>query len=103
MQTSKRGIKTYKSDNRKDNLELKTIADNARNRSLSKVNTSGKTGVHWSKAKQRWSSYICVDYKNIYLGDYEEFENAVEARLAAEEKYGYICDNVIPENATEVI
>lgn len=92
-----------KSDNRKCNLELKTIADNARNRSLSKANTSGKTGVHWSKDKDSWTAYICVNYKNKYLGDFKNFEDAVQARLDAEEKYGYKCDDILPENATEVI
>ncbi|MGL5330151.1 MAG: HNH endonuclease signature motif containing protein [Peptostreptococcaceae bacterium] len=92
-----------KSDNRKSNLELKTIADNARNRSLSKANTSGKTGVHWSKDKGLWTAYICVNYKNKQLGNFGSFEDAVNARLKAEEKYGYICDDNIPDNATVVI
>lgn len=92
-----------RSDNRKCNLELKTIADNARNRSLSKTNKSGKTGVHYSESKERWTSYICVNYKNIYLGDYVNFEDAVAARLKAEEKYGYICDDIIPENAPKIL
>lgn len=82
-----------KSDNRKCNLILKTNADNMKNRSLSKANTSGKTGVSYSKDKNLWIAYITINYNTIFLGSYSEYNDAINARLAAEEHYGFTCDN----------
>ena len=86
-----------KSDNRKCNLVLKTNADNMKNRSLSKANTSGKTGVSYSESKGTWTAYITVNYETIYLGDFIKFEDAVNARLFAEKKYGFICDDKVAD------
>lgn len=84
-----------KSDNRRCNLILKSNQDNMKNRSLSKANTSGKTGVCFMKSKNRWSAYITVGYKTISLGNYLKYEDAVLARLRAEEKYGFTCDDKV--------
>ena len=86
-----------KSDNRKCNLVLKTNADNMKNRSLSKANTSGKTGVSYSENKGVWTAYITVNYNNIHLGDFTRFEDAVNARLLAEKKYGFTCDDKVAD------
>ena len=86
-----------KSDNRKCNLVLKTNADNMKNRNLSKANTSGKTGVSYSESKDAWTAYITVNYKTIYLGDFTKFEDAVNARLFAEKKYGFTCDDKVAD------
>lgn len=86
-----------KSDNRKCNLVLKTNAENMKNRKLSKANTSGKTGVCYSESKGMWTAYITVNYKNIHLGDFAKFEDAVSARLFAEKKYGFTCDDKVAD------
>ena len=86
-----------KSDNRKCNLVLKTNADNMKNRSLSKANTSGKTGVSFTESKGTWTAYITVNYETIYLGDFIKFEDAVNARLFAEKKYGFTCDDKVAD------
>ena len=50
-------------------------------------NTSGQKGVHWDKATKRWISRIKFKGKHIYLGRYADKQDAIDARLEAEEKY----------------
>lgn len=72
-------------DNRKSNLQIKTHRQNSINRDVTKANRSGVVGV--GKAKGRWRARITVNYKEISLGYYDSFEEAVKARKEAEEKY----------------
>lgn len=82
-------------DNRKCNIILKSNQKNCHNRSLSKNNSSGKTGVSFNKEKALWVAYITVDYKTILLGTFSQFNDAVSARKEAEFKYGFTCDDVV--------
>lgn len=50
-------------------------------------NTSGQTGVYWEKRRKRWQSEIMIKGKKIYLGRYADKQDAINARLEAEEKY----------------
>lgn len=50
-------------------------------------NTSGQKGVCWDKAKKRWLSRITVKGKSIFLGYYANKQDAINARIEAEEKY----------------
>lgn len=84
-------------DNRKCNIILKSNQENTHNRGLSKANSSGKTGVSFNKQKNSWTAYITVNYKTIYLGDFVNFEDAVQIRKDAEEKYGFTCDENVAE------
>jgi len=69
----------------KANCKWSTYFEQAQNRRRFSTNSSGKTGVSWSNREGQWRSYICCDgNKNIYLGIYGSFEEAVEARKAAE-------------------
>jgi len=74
-------------DNRDCNLRAVSKTENRRNHSKYNTNTSGFTGVSWNKNRQRWRSYIIVDYKQIDLGLYNDLNDAVVARLEAELKY----------------
>ena len=74
-------------DNRKSNLRICTQADNMKNQKKSKKNTSGHKGVCWASREKRWIAYIKVDGKNITLGYFKNKEDAINARLKAEEKY----------------
>ena len=56
-----------------------------RNTENRKNNTSGVKGVTWDKKSNKWLSLIYVDKKNKNLGKYEDFDDAVCARLAAEQ------------------
>lgn len=57
------------------------------NTTLRSTNSSGKTGVHWCKRNLVWKATITKDRKNISLGSFTNFEDAVAAREAAELKY----------------
>jgi hypothetical protein len=74
-------------NNRRYNLRLATTQENARNAVTPRNNTSGVTGVHWHTKQQRWVARITIDYKKVHLGSFIDFEDAVTARLAAEEHY----------------
>ena len=82
-------INGIRSDNRWENLRPATSQINSRNRCLSKNNTSGFGGVGWHKKTGRWVSRISVGGKEIHLGYYDEISDALEAREAAEMKYGF--------------
>lgn len=75
-------INHNKSDNRRKNLRTCTHMENCSNNLTSKNNTSGQTGVIFHKGK--WEVRIKHNYKNFYLGRFDTFEKAVEARIAKE-------------------
>lgn len=74
-------------DNRISNLRLATRSENAMNKMASCRNTSGAKGVYWRKRTQKWVPRITVSGKEVYLGVFNTFEEAVEARRAAAGKY----------------
>lgn len=74
-------------NNRKYNLRPATAQENARNHNKQKNNTSGFIGICQHKRYKTWRSYIMIDGKNINLGSYKNKEDAIKARLEAENKY----------------
>lgn len=50
-------------------------------------NTSGRKGISWDASRLKWSVYIQVQGERKYLGRYANFEDAVQARVKAEEMY----------------
>lgn len=76
--------KDKKIDNRKCNLRRATDSQNAMNRHKNTNNTSGIKGVGWKKENQKWQAYIGKDLRQIHLGYFENFEDAVKARKQAE-------------------
>ena len=76
-----------KHDNRKSNLRLATISQNGMNKEKQSNNTSGYVGVSWSKKSNKWRSRICINKKEIFLGEYVNIQDAIDARRKAEEKY----------------
>lgn len=76
-----------KTDNRKSEIRATTQANNNKNHSLQKNNTSGITGVRFDQAKQKYTASIRNNKKNVSLGLFDNFEDAVEARKKAEQKY----------------
>lgn len=73
-----------------NNLEIKTNAENQKNRKTASNNTSGKQGVYWETKGGKWRSVIGVRGEKIQLGSYIEKQDAINARLEAEIKYGFI-------------
>lgn len=53
--------------------------------------------MSYIESKGTWTAYITVNYNTIYLGDFIEYEDAVNARLLAEEKYGFTCDDKVAD------
>lgn len=74
-------------NNRKYNLRPATQQQNTMNKSKGKRNKSGYIGVYWDSRMNKWCATIKKDYKSIYLGSFNNIEDAVNARKAAEEKY----------------
>ena len=80
-------IKHITYDNRKSQLRLVTNSQNGMNTKLSSNNTTGYKGVTWDKERQKWVVYIKLDNKHIYIGRFDEIEEADSARRKAELKY----------------
>ncbi|CAH9014422.1 putative HNH endonuclease [Vibrio phage 495E54-1] len=76
-------------NNVRRNLRCTDKQGNARNTVIHKDNTSGTMGVTWKKDKSKWKAYINVYSKQIHLGYFTEYQEAVSARKAAEVKYGF--------------
>jgi len=81
-----------KTNNRIENLTDKKPYDPnrsslMRNRAQNKNNTSGVKGVSLYKYNQKWIAYISFNKKQIKLGYFEKYDNAVFARYYAEKKY----------------
>lgn len=76
-------------DNRIVNLRDVTAKENSRNAKLSENNSTGAKGVYWEESKCRWSARIWYDGKSKRLGMFRTFEEAVEARKAAEIELGF--------------
>lgn len=64
-----------------------TMIRSLKNRKRNSNNTSGATGVSYSKSKKKWVAYIKIQRKNISLGTFNTKEEAIKARLHGEEKY----------------
>ena len=73
-------------DNRKENLRLVSNSQNLLNARVRVDNKSGVKGVCMDKYRKKWEATIKVNYKKIYLGRFEKFEDAVKARKEAEAK-----------------
>lgn len=74
-------------NNQKSNLRKATAVENTRNRNKQRNNTSGIIGVCWAKGRNKWQATVKVDKKNKHLGYFEDFTEAVKARLKGEKKY----------------
>ena len=74
-------------DNRKSNLRIVNRSQNNMNHKLRSDNVSGVTGVYFHKCSGKWISTIFVNYERIYLGIFNCKQDAINARLQAEEKY----------------
>lgn len=62
-----------------------SVAILERNRKVRSSNTSGCTGVSYDKRTKKWTAYINFKKKRYWLGRYEDEDDAIKARGAAEE------------------
>lgn len=74
-------------DNRKSNLRIVTHGQNKINQRMYKNNTSGKTGVYWIELFKKYQARIHFNNKNISLGYFTDFNQAVARREEAEKRY----------------
>lgn len=66
-------------DNRRENLRIATLSQNAMNRKIRRDSKSGFKGVKWHNKTKKWTATIAVDGKYHYLGYYNTPEEAHEA------------------------
>lgn len=59
------------------------------NSNIRKDNTSGIKGIGFNKKEKAWVSRIRSNKKSYYIGSYKDFNEAVCARLAAEQCLGF--------------
>ena len=70
-------------DNRRGNLRLVSIRENAQNRHEQK--TSKFVGVHWVSSRKKWEAQIHFNKKGYILGQYPEEETAATVYAVAYE------------------
>jgi hypothetical protein len=80
-------INRNRADNRFKNLREANQSENMQNAAVPSHSKSGVIGVCWDASKQRWMAHIKIQKKHIFLGRFREKDEAINARLSAEEKY----------------
>jgi hypothetical protein len=68
-----------KCDNRRGNLRLCSNTQNSQNR-------ADVRGVSWHKPSRKWRAYISVSGKQLSLGMFEKYDDALARRVQAETK-----------------
>lgn len=76
-----------KLNNALENLRSITKAENSKNLSMPKNNTSGTAGVYLDRDK--WRAKVVSDNKANYLGTYADKIDAIRARSSALKEYGF--------------
>ena len=67
-------------DNTVSNLRWCTQQQNCFNSSIRNNNTSGTKGVNWHKKSNKWRAEIRFNKKYIYLGCYDDINDAISTR-----------------------
>ena len=57
------------------------------NKGIRSNNSSGVTGVGWSKKNNKWRARITLNNKEYHLGYFDDKNDAIKARKEAENKY----------------
>lgn len=74
-------------NNRKTNLRYVSRIQNSTNKNIQSNNTSGVVGVSWHKQHKKWYASITVNKKTIFLGLFDNLDDAKKCRIQAEQKY----------------
>lgn len=81
-------IDNIRHHNKWENLRYSTKSENMRNKLVARHNTSGVTGVSWSKGSNKWAAYMNHNGSRIYSKHDDWFE-AVCFRKSLEIQYGF--------------
>ncbi len=76
-------------DNRWSNLRPSDNATNSKNASMHSNNTSGHVGVCWNKQRGKWQANGKKEGKTIYLGLFDDIEDAAYAAREFRSTLGY--------------
>ena len=76
-------------NNKISNLRDVTLSENSKNQKMNKNNKSGVMGVYWIPSRNKWKSVIGVNKNKVFIGMFDNFEDAVLERLEAELEYGF--------------
>jgi hypothetical protein len=68
-----------RANNRWSNLRNATYSQNMFNIPVRAGNVSGRKGVSWSKGNQKWYVRIGLERKSIYVGSFDDVEEAAHA------------------------
>lgn len=79
--------KDSKGNYNKGNCRWATRWEQDTNKGPKSSNLSSKTGVCWKKQIKRWVARIQVNGGTVYLGCFKEEDDAILARVEAEERY----------------
>lgn len=66
-------------DNRRSNLRIATVRQNAWNRGLNKNNRSGSIGVRWVPSRKSWNARFHRDGKTVFCRYYRTKKEAEDA------------------------
>jgi len=80
------GLQVDTLDNRRNNLRIVTLSENAKNHKKFSNNTSGHTGISYFKHCDRYMAYIGNRGKLINLGYYKDLNEAIDIRKKAERR-----------------
>lgn len=70
-----------------DNCRWATDKQQQRNKGLYSNNVAGCNGVQWIKKTQKWRVLIRTDEGRLYLGCFDDIDDAVKIRKEAEKIY----------------
>lgn len=82
-------INHNRKDNRISNLRVCTQAENTRNASIRKDNTSGISGIYFDKKRNVWKVQIKKDSEIGFYGRYKDIEDAIKVRNAVYKELGF--------------
>lgn len=74
-------------DNRWENLREANQSQNMANSAASKRSKSGVKGVFWDKERNKWATYITLNYKTRLIGRFDTIEKAKAAYDARAKEY----------------
>lgn len=76
-----------RSDNRSTNLREATATENTQNVLAQKNSKTGIRGVYWSSQHQKWKAQISVFGRRLFIGSFDDLNEAAQARARAEKQY----------------